>query len=1021
MVTVNAIATVNAGSAIQICNGNTAQLNGTVGGFATIGTWSGGTGTFTPNASTLNAIYHPGAADIAAGNVTLSLTTNDPDGTGPCSAVTSSVIITINPLPVLTSTHVNVGCHGASTGSIDLSVSGGTPVYSYLWTATNGGVIPTGQANLQDLTNLVAGTYTVVVNDAKSCGATLTATITEPTVLTAHESHPSIPCAGGSSTVTITATGGTIPYSGTGTFSQLLGTTTYTVTDANGCSANIVVNVNADPNSAPVITTCPVTRNFNGCSPSVISGPSFSNIDANSSYAEFSDANNHGVANDNCAITAVTYKDVAVYTCPVNVTRTWKLFDASGLSTTCQQIIKVTDIVAPTWTTALGALNRTIECSDATGLVNAKALFPVASDLCDADVSNIVKTTGSFVPSSGCSQNGTYTNTWRVTDECGNTSVAYSQVITITDNTAPIWTTPAGSLNRTLECSNNVALAAAQALKPVASDLCDLNVTNIVKVAGAFVAGGSCGNQGTYTNTWTVTDDCGNISNQFTQVITITDTTPPVWMTAPGVLNVNVECSNAVDLAAAQALHPIAWDNCDADVSNIIKSSGAFVPSSICLQEGTYTNTWTVTDDCGNKSSVYTQVITVEDNFGPIIYCPSSDAFSCEAPLDPSVTGMAVATSDCDPNPVMTWTDITVPGLCGGNYQIIRTWKATDACGNISTCQQTIFVQDVNPPVITCSITSNQSVDYNSVAGYIHPINSWDATAIDKCSSVSLTATLTGATISGPFSSLNGVTFNEGLTNVTWTATDGCGNNASCQFTVTVRPRLIIACPAGIIHNTDAGVCSASLNPGFPAKVSGVDPITFNWVMTGATTGSGTGAIGTTTFNIGITTITWTATNISGTAICSQVITIADHTKPTFAIPAALSYCVETLTTAVYNASNMDINPDRPEYYTFVAGDKALDLNPLTFNDNCALSCVVEIRWKIDMHNGTRFPALPTQYLTGQPSTFGSDIQFLGDGVSFTSEIHTITYWIVDCAGNVSDPKTQNITIKPRPNITKLN
>jgi hypothetical protein len=284
-----------------------------------------------------------------------------------------------------------------------------------------------------------------------------------------------------------------------------------------------------------------------------------------------------------------------------------------------------------------------------------------------------------------------------------------------------------------------------------------------------------------------------------------------------------------------------------------------------------------------------------------------------------------------------------------------------------------------------------------------------------------MAAYLTGATISGPHTSLAGVSFNPGLTTITWTANDGCENIVSCHFNITVRPPLEIICPSGIVHNTDAGACSASINPGFPTTVSGVAPIVFTWVMTGATSGSGTGAIGLYTFNKGSTVITWTATNISGTATCTQLITVADQIKPTFAIPPPLSECVKVLYSAIYDAATQDINPNRPEYYTFVAGNPSLDLDPLSFTDNCPLSCIVEIRWKIDMNDGSRIPALPTQYQTGQPSTFGSDIMFLGDGITFTSVIHTITYWIVDCAGNISDPRTQTITIKPRPNITKLN
>ncbi|MBE0639509.1 MAG: hypothetical protein IH598_13410 [Bacteroidales bacterium] len=64
-----------------------------------------------------------------------------------------------------------------SDGAIALTVNGGTPGYSYSWTATNGGVVPTGQEDQEDLTNLVAGTYTVVVTDSEGCSATTSVTL----------------------------------------------------------------------------------------------------------------------------------------------------------------------------------------------------------------------------------------------------------------------------------------------------------------------------------------------------------------------------------------------------------------------------------------------------------------------------------------------------------------------------------------------------------------------------------------------------------------------------------------------------------------------------------------------------------------------------------------------------------------------------------------------------------------------------------------------------------------------------
>ena len=137
------------------------------------------------------------------------------------------------------------------------------------------------------------------------------------------------------------------------------------------------------------------------------------------------------------------------------------------------------------------------------------------------------------------------------------------------------------------------AKSAAQALFPSATGNCDTDVTNIIKVAGAFVAG-TCPEAGSYTNSWTVTDACGNVSAAHTQVITIIDTQAPVWTTAVNFLNRTVQCSDAAGIAAAQALFPSATDNCDADVTNIIKTAGAFVAGT-CPEAGTYTNSWTVT------------------------------------------------------------------------------------------------------------------------------------------------------------------------------------------------------------------------------------------------------------------------------------------------------------------------------------------------------------------------------------------------------------------------------------------
>src|SRR5262249_9427407 len=88
-----------------------------------------------------------------------------------------------------------------------------------------------------------AGTYSYTVTDANGCTATTTGNITQPSALTASSSNTRILCNGGSSTVTVSATGGTSPYSGTGTFSRQAGTYSYTVTDNNCCTATTTGNI----------------------------------------------------------------------------------------------------------------------------------------------------------------------------------------------------------------------------------------------------------------------------------------------------------------------------------------------------------------------------------------------------------------------------------------------------------------------------------------------------------------------------------------------------------------------------------------------------------------------------------------------------------------------------------------------------------------------------------------------------------------------------------------------------------
>jgi hypothetical protein len=171
-VTINQQAMVNAGPDQTVCaNSPTVTLAGAIGGSAASATWSGGAGTFNPDANALNVTYTPSAGEIAAGTVTLTLATDDP--AGPCPAATASMMITIsNCCAVVSAGTVTPASATKIVGdSVTFSVSPtGTAPFQYQW--QKGGV-NIGGANSSSymiasaVTN-DAGSYVCVV--ANGCG-----------------------------------------------------------------------------------------------------------------------------------------------------------------------------------------------------------------------------------------------------------------------------------------------------------------------------------------------------------------------------------------------------------------------------------------------------------------------------------------------------------------------------------------------------------------------------------------------------------------------------------------------------------------------------------------------------------------------------------------------------------------------------------------------------------------------------------------------------------------------------------
>jgi gliding motility-associated-like protein len=161
---VNDAATVSAGVDQIICETDLVTLSGVIGGGATSATWaSTGTGTFDDNTN-LNTTYTPSAADIAAGNVALTLITDDPDGPGPCSVQSSALTVTINPAAIADAGPDQTVCEGSDV-TIAGSVSGAAlnPVWSTLGGGTFDDPTDLSTTYFPDGTDVSAGMVQLVL------------------------------------------------------------------------------------------------------------------------------------------------------------------------------------------------------------------------------------------------------------------------------------------------------------------------------------------------------------------------------------------------------------------------------------------------------------------------------------------------------------------------------------------------------------------------------------------------------------------------------------------------------------------------------------------------------------------------------------------------------------------------------------------------------------------------------------------------------------------------------------------
>lgn len=236
---------------------------------------------------------------------------------------------------------------------------------------------------------------------------------------------------------------------------------------------------------------------------------------------------------------------------------------------------------------------------------------------------------------------------------------------------------------------------------------------------------------------------------------------------------------------------PDQYASCDAAIEpyeEATATSHCGGPVQITYSDGPVTScsqfirTWVAIDACGYTAQC-TQTVFVEDNTPPVLQVPQDATVDCGSALTPFQTGFASASDLCS---AVTLTYVDGPVEGGGcSTQFVRTWIATDACGNEATGDQNITQTDMTGPVIL-DVPANQQIQCGEVPAPA------EAIAVDACSGDTVAVTMTETIFeNGCRTTVSRV----------YSATDACGNTSnvfrSIQIEDTEGPE--ITCPSDVL------------------------------------------------------------------------------------------------------------------------------------------------------------------------------------------------------------------------------
>jgi hypothetical protein len=375
------------------------------------------------------------------------------------------------------------------------------------------------------------------------------------------------------------------------------------------------------------------------------------------------------------------------------ITRTWSVADAAGNNRVHTQTITVEDNTPPT---LIGLPNITVsvECDEP-----LPALPTVtAADLCDTSVTVVFS---SSTEPGACPQEYTLFRTWTATDDCGN-GVTFTQIITVTDNTAPTFNQNPLPGDITASCTD---IPMPEMLD--GTDNCDPGIPIPVIFINEFHYDNTGGDVGEFIE---IAGTAGTDLSQY-QLVLYNGANGAPYNTL--ILSGIIDNEGGSGFGAVSFAYPVNGIQNGAPDGIVLATTTGMV-----LQFLSYEGAFAGVGGVAN-GMMSTDIGVLELGTEPIGLSlqltgngQQSGDFTWVGPLAES-PGTLNAGQTITPLPGVIpamFSQMIVPGDCNGESTITRMWQLSDACGNSITHTQIITVTDTegpsfSPPPLPMDIT----------------------------------------------------------------------------------------------------------------------------------------------------------------------------------------------------------------------------------------------------------------------------------------------------------------------------